>query len=57
MKKALFISLIALVLAITAGGLYTLANERVYKQCRAEAGTEISASDFMKKDYTGEIVA
>lgn len=57
MKKALFISLITLVLAITAGGLYALANERVYKQCRAEAGTEISASDFMKKDYTGEIVA
>ncbi len=37
--------------------LWKVCFDRVYRHCRAEAGTQITAADFMKKNYTGAIVA
>ncbi len=55
-RIALVVGLL-LVLSLIGVVLWKGCFDRVYRMCQAEAGTEITVADFMKKNYTGIIVA
>ena len=56
-RRILIVVGVLLVLSVLGVVLWKACFDRVYRHCRAEAGTEITAADFMKKNYTGMIIA
>ncbi|MBP3295977.1 MAG: hypothetical protein J6M27_05300, partial [Lachnospiraceae bacterium] len=56
-RRILIVVGILLVLSIFGVILWKACFDRVYRHCRAEAGAQITAADFMKKNYSGLIIA
>ena len=57
LRRIMFVVGLLLVLSVAGVALWKACFDRVYRHCRAEAGAQITAADFMKKNYTGMIVA
>ncbi len=56
-NKRIWILPVVIVAVCVAGlAVWFLFFDRVYSRTRAEAGSVITVADFMKKNYTGEIL-